>query len=99
VTLVAEDFAASVGRLPLSWAVNVLQVTLFLLVAAGATAVVLCRRPTRQVVFLSAYGVLLSLLFFSVQAPDVTLSALTIGAVVLPLLLLLGLAKIEERPR
>ncbi|MBV8539893.1 MAG: DUF4040 domain-containing protein [Pseudonocardiales bacterium] len=73
------------------------QVSILVLVAAGATAVVLTRNPTRQVVFLSIYGVLLSLLFMAFQAPDVTLSELTVGAVILPLLLLLALAKVGRR--
>ena len=36
-----------------------LQVTILVLVAAGATAVVLIRDPVRQVVSLSIYGLLL----------------------------------------
>jgi energy-converting hydrogenase B subunit D len=78
-----------------SWLITILQVTLLVLVAAGATMVVLAREPVRQVVVLSLYGVVLALLFLSLQAPDVALSELTVGTVVLPLLLLLGLAKIK----
>ncbi|MGH3825681.1 MAG: Na(+)/H(+) antiporter subunit B [Pseudonocardiaceae bacterium] len=72
-----------------------LQVIILVLVAAGAAAVVLTRDPTRQVIILSIYGVLLSILFMAFQAPDVSLSELTVGAVILPLLLLLTLAKIR----
>lgn len=75
---------------------DVLQITVLVLVAAGATAVVLIRRPVRQVVMLSVYGVLLAVLFLVFQAPDVTLSALTIGAVALPIVLLLTLAKVRK---
>ena len=50
---------------------DVLQVTLLVLVAAGATTVVLIRVPVRQVVALSAYGLLLAMLFLVFQAPDV----------------------------
>ncbi|MGB8962308.1 MAG: hydrogenase subunit MbhD domain-containing protein [Pseudonocardiaceae bacterium] len=74
-----------------------LQVTILVLVAAGATAVVLTRDPLRQVVSLSIYGLLLAILFMAFQAPDVTLSELTVGAVVLPLLLLLTLAKVRKQ--
>jgi energy-converting hydrogenase B subunit D len=74
-----------------------LQVMLMVLVAAGATAVVLSRDQTRQVVLLSIYGVLLALLFLVFQAPDVTLSELTVGAVILPLLILLTLAKTRDK--
>jgi energy-converting hydrogenase B subunit D len=76
---------------------DVLQVTVLVLVAAGATAVVLTREPVRQVVVLSGYGLLLAILFMVFQAPDVTLSELTVGAVALPLLLLLALAKVRRR--
>ena len=78
---------------------DALQVTLLVLIAAGATAVVVIREPVRQVIALSAYGVLLAVLFLAFQAPDVTLSELTVGSVVLPMLLLLTLAKIRRREK
>ena len=74
-----------------------LQITLLVLVAAGATAVVLIRAGVRQVLMLSIYGVLLAVLFLAFQAPDVTLSELVVGAVVLPVILLLTLAKVRKR--
>jgi uncharacterized MnhB-related membrane protein len=76
---------------------DALQVTILVLVAAGATAVVLIRERVRQVVALSVYGVLLAVLFLTFQAPDVTLSELTVGTVVLPIVLLLTLAKVRKR--
>src|ERR1700758_5278507 len=76
---------------------DVLQVTILLLVAAGATGVVLVRDPVRQVIMLSVYGVLLAVLFLAFQAPDVTLSELTVGAVLLPAVLLLTLAKVRKK--
>jgi uncharacterized MnhB-related membrane protein len=76
---------------------DTLQVTVLVLVAAGATAVVLTRAPARQVIALSGYGLLLAILFMVFQAPDVTLSELTVGAVALPILLLLALAKVRRR--
>jgi energy-converting hydrogenase B subunit D len=78
---------------------DALQVTLLVLVAAGATAVVLIRVPARQVIALSVYGLLLAVLFLAFQAPDVTLSELTVGAVALPILLLLALAKVRRREK
>jgi uncharacterized MnhB-related membrane protein len=74
-----------------------LQITLLVLVAAGATAVVLIRAGIRQVLMLSIYGVLLAVLFLAFQAPDVTLSELVVGAVALPVILLLTLAKVRKR--
>jgi uncharacterized MnhB-related membrane protein len=57
---------------------------------------VLIRRHVHQVLALSVYGVLLAVLFLVFQAPDVTLSELTVGAVALPIVLLLTLAKIRK---
>jgi energy-converting hydrogenase B subunit D len=74
-----------------------LQITLLVLVAAAATAVVLIRAGVRQVLMLSIYGVLLAVLFLAFQAPDVTLSELVVGAVALPIILLLTLAKVRKR--
>ena len=78
---------------------DALQVTVLVLVAAGAVGVVLTRTPVRQVVALSMYGLVLALLFLVFQAPDVTLSELTVGAVALPILLLLTLVKVRERDK
>lgn len=76
---------------------NTLQVTVLVLVAAGATIVVRIRTRVRQVLALSVYGMLLAILFLVFQAPDVTLSELTVGAVVLPIILLLAIAKVRKR--
>jgi uncharacterized MnhB-related membrane protein len=87
----AARYAAPLGLM------DALQLTILVLVAAGATGVVLVRDPARQVIALSVYGVLLAVLFLAFQAPDVTLSELTVGAVVLPILLVLTLAKVRRR--
>jgi uncharacterized MnhB-related membrane protein len=73
-----------------------LQVTVLVLVAAGAVVVVATRDRVRLVLTLSAYGVLLAVLFFVFQAPDVALSELTVGAIVLPIVLLLAIAKVRK---
>ena len=78
---------------------DALQVTLLVLVAAGAAVVVATRDPVRQVIVLSGYGLLLAVLFLAFQAPDVTLSELTVGAVALPILLLITLAKVRRRAK
>jgi energy-converting hydrogenase B subunit D len=75
---------------------DILQVTVLVLVAAGATVVVRTRDRTRLVLVLSGYGLLLAILFFTFQAPDVALSELTVGAVALPLILLLAIAKVRK---
>jgi energy-converting hydrogenase B subunit D len=78
---------------------NTLQITVLVLVAAGATVVVRTRTRVRQVLALSVYGMLLAILFLVFQAPDVTLSELTVGAVVLPIILLLAIAKVGKPDR
>ncbi len=76
---------------------RLLQGTILLLVALCAPAVVLSRDPKEQVVTLSFYGLLCALLFFIFQAPDVALSQITIGAVMLPLMIMLALTKIRRQ--
>jgi energy-converting hydrogenase B subunit D len=76
---------------------DTLQVTVLVLVAAGAAAVVLTRRLVRQVLVLGSYGIMLAVLFLTFQAPDVTLSALTVGAVALPIILLLAISKTRKK--
>ncbi len=74
-----------------------LQLIAYALVATGGTAVVLTRDPKRQVFVLSLFGMALTVLFLVLQAPDVALSELTIGAAALPLMLLVALANIHEK--
>jgi uncharacterized MnhB-related membrane protein len=74
-----------------------LQAVALVLVAAGAVAVVRARDRVRQVLVLSGYGVLLAILFFTFQAPDVSLSELTVGAIALPIILLLAISKVRRR--
>jgi energy-converting hydrogenase B subunit D len=89
--------ATTPPNIPPSALMTALEVTILVLVGAGASAVALTRRAVRQVIMLSIYGVLLAVLFMAYQAPDVTLSELTIGAAILPLLLLLTLAKVRRQ--
>ena len=76
---------------------STLQVTVLVLVAAGAVAVVRTTDRTKLVLMLSAYGMLLAILFFVFQAPDVTLSELAVGAIALPIVLLLAINKVRKR--
>jgi energy-converting hydrogenase B subunit D len=75
---------------------QLLQVIILIFVGLAGTGVVLTRDPVRQVIGLSFFGLMLALLFFILQAPDVALSQITIGAVALPLMFLLSLAKIRR---
>jgi uncharacterized MnhB-related membrane protein len=64
-------------------------------VALCATCVVLARDPLRQAMLSSIYGLVLGILFFVFQAPDVALSQTAVGAVALPLMILLALARVR----
>jgi len=66
-------------------------------VGLSAPGVVLTRNPLSQCIAVSFYGLLLALLFFIFQAPDVALSQITIGAVVLPAFILLALVKMQRQ--
>ena len=74
----------------------VLQGVLLVLVAVGGTAVVLTRDPLRQAIVLGIFGVLLGVLFFAFQAPDVALSQIVVGSVALPAMIVLTLAKLAQ---
>jgi energy-converting hydrogenase B subunit D len=76
-----------------------LQATALVLVALGGTAVVLTREPLKQAMVAGIFGLLLALLFFVFQAPDVALSQIVVGSVALPLMILLALARIREDER
>jgi len=75
----------------------VLHAAILIFVAVAGTAVVLTRNPLSQVIGLTFYGLLLALMFFIFQAPDVAFSQIVVGAVALPLMVLLALAKIRNR--
>jgi energy-converting hydrogenase B subunit D len=70
-----------------------------LLVVVMATGVVLTRDPVRQAIVLSAYGVTLGILFLVLQAPDVALSQIAVGTVVVPLVVILAVHTIRKQGR
>lgn len=73
----------------------ILEGGVFVLVAAAGTAVALTRDPLNQAIMASFYGLVLGIMFLVYQAPDVALSQITVGAVALPLMILLALAKVR----
>jgi energy-converting hydrogenase B subunit D len=75
---------------------SVLQATCLIVVACIGTLVVFTRDPLRQAAVAGIFGLALSALFLSMQAPDVALSQITVGAIVVPVLVLLAMAKIRE---
>ncbi len=75
---------------------NALRVALLLGVAATAAGTVSTRDPVHQAMAVSLHGLVLALLFLAYQAPDVSLSQLVVGAVALPLMILLALSKVRK---
>ncbi len=71
----------------------VLDGLLFMLVAILAVNVVLEQRPERQIISYSIFGLVLALLFFCLQAPDVALSEVAVGSLIVPLVVLTTIAK------
>jgi uncharacterized MnhB-related membrane protein len=72
---------------------DLLRLLTLLLVGAAATATVLTRDPFAQTMSISFHGLMLALLFFLYEAPDVALSQIVVGAVALPLMVLLAIAR------
>jgi uncharacterized MnhB-related membrane protein len=73
---------------------------LLVLTAVAGGGVALSRNPRRQVMAMSANGLVLAALFMALQAPDVAFSELTVGMVAVPLLFLVILSSIrmDHRP-
>ena len=74
----------------------ILQGVLLVLVALGGTVVVLTRDPLHQAIVAGVFGVLLGVLFFAFEAPDVALSQIVVGSVALPTMIILTLAKLAQ---
>lgn len=76
---------------------TVLLAAALLMVAAAATVVVLTPDPARQAAPLSVLGLLLAVLFVLLQAPDVALAQLAVGAAIVPLMVLLTIRRAGRR--
>jgi energy-converting hydrogenase B subunit D len=70
-----------------------LQAAVIALVAAAALAVVLTRDLVRLTIVSSFYALLLVVFFLVLQAPDVALSELVVGAVAFPLVIAVAIVK------
>jgi energy-converting hydrogenase B subunit D len=68
---------------------------ILILIAVSAFAVVRTQDVTEQVIALGFYGLVTALMFFFFQAPDVALSQITVGAVALPLMIMLALSRMK----
>jgi uncharacterized MnhB-related membrane protein len=83
--------------------VTFLLSALLLMTAAAGAGIVFSREPRQQVLAIAGNGLVLTLLFTALQAPDVAFSELAVGTVALPLLFLVALTSIrtdrKEPPR
>lgn len=65
-------------------------------VVVMATAVVLTNDPVHQAIVLSAYGIALGVFFLVLQAPDVAMSQIAVGTVIVPLIVILAIHAIRR---
>ena len=70
---------------------------LLLLVAVAGWGVVRTRDVTEQIIALGFFGIVMALTFFYFQAPDVALSQIVVGAVALPLMVMLAISRMKFR--
>jgi energy-converting hydrogenase B subunit D len=70
---------------------------LLALIAVSAFVIVRTDDVTNQIIALSFYGLLFALMFFVFQAPDVALSQVTVGAIALPLMVMLAITRMKHR--
>ena len=77
-----------------------LLVLSLLLAAASGAGVVLTRDPRRQALAIAFNGLILALLFMSLQAPDVAYSEIAVGTAAVPLMIFGVLVSLKtDRPR
>ncbi len=76
-----------------------LQFVALILVALGGGAVAFTPEPLRQALVLSIFGLTLTFLFFTFQAPDVALSEIVVSSIAMPLIILAALRKIHAQER
>lgn len=74
---------------------SVLIAVALTLVLLGGAAVVFTDDPQRQAVTVSVYGLLMTVLFFLLSAPDVALSQVVVGTAIVPLMVMLAVRKIR----
>lgn len=74
-----------------------LQAVALVLLAVAGTIVVLVRSPLKQAIAVAYFGLQLAVVFYTFQAPDVSLSAIAVSAVGLPMMILLALARIRRQ--
>jgi uncharacterized MnhB-related membrane protein len=76
-----------------------LQAVALALVAVGGLAVVVARDVVRQALVNGFFGLSLVVLFLVFQAPDVALSAITVGSAAAPLVLTFAIVAVRRQER
>lgn len=76
---------------------STLQAVLLIAWAITGTVVVLVHDVVRQAILVGVMGLVSALAFFSLQAPDVALSMIVVGALALPVMVLLAAARIRAQ--
>lgn len=72
---------------------DLILVVLFAGVVVLSTATAFTRDPGRQALVFGGYGLVLGLTMVALQAPDVALSQITVGAAIVPLIVVLTVMK------
>ncbi len=75
------------------------QCTFLLLVAAAGTIVVATRELRAQALVFGFFSLLLSILFLSLQAPDVAYSEIVVGSAAIPFMILAAIKKTEGKEK
>ena len=76
-----------------------IQMAALIVAGCAGTAVVFAAEPLRQVLLLGVFGLVLTVLFFVVQAPDVALSEIVVSGIAMPVIALAALRKIAQHER
>ena len=76
-----------------------LQLIALVAVMAAGTCVVVTGEPLRQAIVMGVFGIALTFLFFTYQAPDVALSEIVVTSIGMPLIILAALRKIRQNER
>jgi energy-converting hydrogenase B subunit D len=74
---------------------DILNLLLLVGLLLSASMVVLVRGVLNAVIASAVMGTFLTLIFFVLEAPDVAMSEAAVGAVAVPMVLLISLAKIR----
>jgi uncharacterized MnhB-related membrane protein len=78
---------------------NAALAIVFIGVALLGAGVAFTRDPLRCAIVYGAFGTMLTLAFFIMQAPDVALSELTVGTVLIPAIVLIAVVKTTRAQR